>query len=471
MPPILAETTPHVRSARLLLPGDRIKQMRQALEAQEPVGEAEILVAVFDTPDTYPAVGNMRVQTIDQGAFRSYLASGPFPEPLFWDHGDAVSVGVHRGEFLIGSVRAGTETDEGLKITASYNLQKQRGHDAFSDLLHEPDVVEWSWGSDPEREKVTVRSGEEHLTEAWPVEYSQVGFGAQELARLITARSKIGGHSTETDDGEWDPVVQRQRLGAGQSALRGAHAWVDADKNPGSKDAYKFGHHFVDEKGVPGAASTKACRTAIENLTGIPEGDREGVWRHLAKHLRDAGEEPPELVTEVPAVGDLADAVAALRHAGAPAGGGESLEVLPRRIREAWWGQLEILSRALGGMSFPEEVFGDGKKNRGFVVANVEGRYMRVGWEILEDGDVAFDTRAAEELEIQWVEATTSRAAAAAAIRTALPPALAADAAFAREVQRAAQRALEPEPGNRKDDAELREFYRELMVPPATSHT
>ena len=50
-----------------------------------------------------------------------------------------------------------------------------------------------------------------------------------------------------------------------------------------------------------GPANVKACISGIGILNGgrggadIPAADREGVYRHLAMHLRDAGREPPEL--------------------------------------------------------------------------------------------------------------------------------------------------------------------------------
>ena len=50
-----------------------------------------------------------------------------------------------------------------------------------------------------------------------------------------------------------------------------------------------------------GAANVRACTTGIAVLNGgrggadIPASDRKGVHDHLARHLRDAGEDPPEL--------------------------------------------------------------------------------------------------------------------------------------------------------------------------------
>ncbi len=75
---------------------------------------------------------------------------------------------------------------------------------------------------------------------------------------------------------------------------RRAYAWNDADE-------YQFIHHEVSESGAIGAANVRACQTGIAILNGarggasIPATERRGVYNHLAKHLRDAGIEPPDL--------------------------------------------------------------------------------------------------------------------------------------------------------------------------------
>ncbi len=110
-------------------------------------------------------------------------------------------------------------------------------------------------------------------------------------------------HSTPTSDDPWDGPANEARLKLDQDEdyYRRAYAWQDPDANPRTKAAFKFIHHFVSEDGEIGAASIVACRTGIAVLNGarggttIPEEDRRGVWRHLARHLEDAGLEPPPL--------------------------------------------------------------------------------------------------------------------------------------------------------------------------------
>lgn len=75
--------------------------------------------------------------------------------------------------------------------------------------------------------------------------------------------------------------------------LRASHAWVDIAADPEAKSSYRFAHHGPD-----GAASLRACLlgiAALKNSPGIPESDVEGVYEHLASHLRDADYEPPTL--------------------------------------------------------------------------------------------------------------------------------------------------------------------------------
>jgi uncharacterized protein len=119
----------------------------------------------------------------------------------------------------------------------------------------------------------------------------------------LELRHAIASHGTATSEAAWDGPGNEARLKIGENAdyYRKAYGWVDPDKDATTRAAYKFIHHEVDSAGTIGAANVKACANGIGILNGgrggadIPEGDREGVYRHLAKHLKDAGKEPPEL--------------------------------------------------------------------------------------------------------------------------------------------------------------------------------
>jgi hypothetical protein len=116
----------------------------------------------------------------------------------------------------------------------------------------------------------------------------------------------VGTHETATSDASWDGPANERRLPSPMTAAtaRAAYAWVDDSRVEGDelpKDAARFIHHEVSADGRPGPANLAACSTGIGVLNGarggttIPAADRQGVYNHLAKHLRDAGQEPPEL--------------------------------------------------------------------------------------------------------------------------------------------------------------------------------
>jgi signal peptide peptidase SppA len=113
----------------------------------------------------------------------------------------------------------------------------------------------------------------------------------------------IGPHSTPTSDGAWDNAGNKARLrnDGGEAYFKTAFAWQDDQADPDLKGSYKFIHHEVNADGDVGAANLTACSQGIGVLNGgrvgttIPDSDRQGVWEHLAKHLSDAGREPPPL--------------------------------------------------------------------------------------------------------------------------------------------------------------------------------
>lgn len=98
-------------------------------------------------------------------------------------------------------------------------------------------------------------------------------------------------HSTPTVDTAWDANAEVDKIpnDAGEPTLRLMYAWVSADADPATKDAYKFPHHQVDG-GKPAAANLHGVRNALARLTDaqVPDGDKEGVRAHLQRHLDDA---------------------------------------------------------------------------------------------------------------------------------------------------------------------------------------
>jgi len=116
-------------------------------------------------------------------------------------------------------------------------------------------------------------------------------------------RKALPVHHTPTSDAAWDGPGNVARLKNDETAAyyKKMYAWVDPDADPDTKAAYKFPHHEVDGDGNVGAANIRGCIAGIAVLNGarggadIPDADKQGVYNHLAAHLRDADVEPPEL--------------------------------------------------------------------------------------------------------------------------------------------------------------------------------
>jgi HK97 family phage prohead protease len=359
-------------------------------------GEADILVAVFDIPDTAPAVGNEQRQVIDRGAFRSIIEDGTLAKRQFFlDHANAHITGYIDSRLKLGYSDNFRETDQGLVFTGHYNLDTQVGSEAFSNLRFDPDGTEFSfaWPADE-----TIEDGEDgfqHVTKFTDVrEVSQVGEGAQAATGALALRAAIASHSTGTDDGSWDGPAAKANLSndAGASTLRRAFAWVDPEGDAETKAAYKFIHHNVDADGNVGAANVTGCRTGIGVLNGgrggttIPADDKQGVYNHLAKHIRDAGDEPPELRSAEQTTLDLNRASAQ----GVIAARAIAIDRVVMGIREAWWQGHAPQGGGPIDMSagWVEEVYADdGELSAGYVIVGGEtGDYRMVTWQATQDG-------------------------------------------------------------------------------------
>jgi len=132
--------------------------------------------------------------------------------------------------------------------------------------------------------------------------------GGQPVGEAAVAEKfgAVGTHDTATSEGDWDGPANEARLPSPMTVAtaRNAYAWIDDDRIEDGelvKDAARFIHHEVGADGSPGAANLTACSTGIGILNGgrggttIPRADFQGVYNHLAGHLRDADREPPEL--------------------------------------------------------------------------------------------------------------------------------------------------------------------------------
>lgn len=195
-------------------------------------------------------------------------------------------------------------------------IDSQMGRDAHATLLATKEVQEMSWAfevteaHEGSRDGATVRI----ITGTKPIEASFVLRGSNPETGILAIKCEaceaepcactkqaIAAHGTAVRDAPWNgPRAEAMISSEATSAqLRNMYAWRDPDGDPATKAAYKFIHHHWE--GGPGPANVRACITGIAVLNGarggttIPAGDRRGVHAHLARHLRDADMEPPEL--------------------------------------------------------------------------------------------------------------------------------------------------------------------------------
>ena len=140
---------------------------------------------------------------------------------------------------------------------------------------------------------------------AFPECVLHLGPPPPELGLTLIAAA-VGAHETATSDGTWDGPGNEKKLPSPMPAATGrkAYAWIDeAQIADGQmpKTAGRFIHHEIGADGAPGAANLTACSTGIGVLNGgrggttVPAGDVQGIYNHLAGHLRDGDREPPLL--------------------------------------------------------------------------------------------------------------------------------------------------------------------------------
>lgn len=183
------------------------------------------------------------------------------------------------------------------------------------DLNHGEPIQEWSYGftlhkdgfrfGDYEGENVrflTPRGDGSPGAKVHEASLVIVGAGEGTGTQSVKgAKTPISAHSTDTTDRAWNGPRAEASIpsDASSTQLRSMYAWRDPDGDPSAKASYKFVHHHWSDG--PGAANVRAAITGIAVLNGarggttIPDSEKRGVWTHLAKHIRDAGGEPPEL--------------------------------------------------------------------------------------------------------------------------------------------------------------------------------
>lgn len=132
--------------------------------------------------------------------------------------------------------------------------------------------------------------------------------GSMEPAEGIVAAA-VAPHSTPvaSKDTDWDGNTAEKALPTGEEPAfyRRFYAFQAPDTDGTAKDHWHYIHHHVSGAGSDaevGAASLEACHAIIGLLNGargvdpVAKGaDRKAVYDHMAKHMRDGGEDPPSL--------------------------------------------------------------------------------------------------------------------------------------------------------------------------------
>ena len=289
-------------------------------------------------------------------------------EPSAFDNSIANNLPVpalvgHDPTAVVGKVIAAqaVESEDGtarLYNRIQFNLDTSAGRDAFSNVSGGFGRA-WSVGFNIPDGAVELdrHNGDmvRRIKDLDWVEVSSVLRGASPDTATISAKSTdddaeeqkivIPPHDTGVVQEPWDGRVATRRLNSDDpEAYERAFAYLTYGENPDAKGSYRFIHHEVSTNGAVGDANVRACQTGIGVLNGarggttIPDRDRQGVWKHLAKHLEDAGIDPPELKSTVPdaTAADTADHVRA-DHVPAETDASEGLvaRLLTARLRRA----------------------------------------------------------------------------------------------------------------------------------------
>lgn len=100
-------------------------------------------------------------------------------------------------------------------------------------------------------------------------------------------------YPADPEDAPWDGPAEIKA--AEVKALKVMCAWFDAE-NPDVKGSYKLPHHRADGFNTVwrGVSAAMAALLGARGGVNIPDGDRKGVYNHLAKHYAQFDKTPPE---------------------------------------------------------------------------------------------------------------------------------------------------------------------------------
>lgn len=312
------------------------------LKRNKPKAPAMPMAATAPEPVWVPWEGTLVVEDTPTGDGRRFAAGSlTWPDPamvpvvLQWQkessHGGNTDVTVSVGSVteisrdgprIVGRGLIDTATADGAEIARRLDEDGRLGVSIVADDPERAEIeLVYAEGCDPtgpdlgavlsgevderclEAQEVVFHSGRiRALTIVDVPAFVEAQIRPVAMAEPITAAA-VATHSTATAEGTWDGSAAEAALPSPLpvATAREAYAWIDpAAVSDGDlpKSAAKFLHHTVSGGSV-GPANTTACSAGIAALHGarggttIPESDRRGVYNHLARHLRDAGREPP----------------------------------------------------------------------------------------------------------------------------------------------------------------------------------
>lgn len=204
-----------------------------------------------------------------------------------------------------------------LVFNGQFFMDTEGGAETYKTVKGLGDLGEWSFGFDVLDKAVSVDQTSQQevrlLKKLNVYEVSPVLLGAGIGTRTTDIKARgheekgaIPSHSTDTTDEAWSGPDNEKNVLKDQSFdyYKTIYAYVDDGADRALKTSYRFIHHMVSGAGKGGAANVRACRAGIGILNGarggttIPSSAKQGVYDHLARHLRDAGLEAPELASK-----------------------------------------------------------------------------------------------------------------------------------------------------------------------------
>jgi len=254
------------------------------------VGELECYVAVFNVVDS----GGDR---IIPGAFAKSIER-KLPVGI-WGHDCLAPIAktLEAEEVLAGDERLPTPIKNygGLRIKARFNMETQRGREAYSDLKSSI-IDEFSFGYDPVRARKGA-DGARELVELWVPEWSPVVAGMNPLTQVVDVKTVCGASDL--------PLASRDKGWDASAADKRVRSWAGAEEKPNAKyrrafmvcdgDTDQFtSYHlpFADVsngelQAVPrGVFAAAGALQGARGGTRISEEDRAGAKAKVASYYK-----------------------------------------------------------------------------------------------------------------------------------------------------------------------------------------